>query len=319
MYPRLSDLLTDYLGFSLPFPINSFGFMVAVGAMTAAWLLQKEFDRMYAIGQLNGVRIPDPEQKDKGRKRMVTVSPSFLVGTITMLAVGVGFLGARLFHILENLDQFFRSPASMIFSTGGFTFYGGLILGSYAIVRYVRKKALDLGSVVDAMAPGVMIAYGIGRIGCHLAGDGDWGIAADVAAKPDWLPMWLWAETYPNNILGIDLSMTPVYPTPLYEFLMSVVIFGVLWSFRKHAHQTGWLFWVYLVFNGAERFFIEKIRVNNTMEILGQTVTQAELIALVLILAGVIGVIKTWPARKKAPLSADEGAGEASGSAGSGQ
>lgn len=319
MYPRLSDLLTDYLGFSLPFPINSFGFMVAVGAMTAAWLLQKEFDRMYAIGQLNGVRIPDPEQKDKGRKRMVTVSPSFLVGTITMLAVGVGFLGARLFHILENLDQFFRSPASMIFSTGGFTFYGGLILGSYAIVRYVRKKALDLGSVVDAMAPGVMIAYGIGRIGCHLAGDGDWGIAADVAAKPDWLPMWLWAETYPNNILGIDLSMTPVYPTPLYEFLMSVVIFGVLWSFRKHAHQTGWLFWVYLVFNGAERFFIEKIRVNNTMEILGQTVTQAELIALVLILAGVIGVIKTWPARKKAPLSADEGAGEAGGSAGSGQ
>lgn len=319
MYPRLSDLLTDYLGFSLPFPINSFGFMVAVGAMTAAWLLQKEFDRMYAIGQLNGVRIPDPEQKDKGRKRMVTVSPSFLVGTITMLAVGVGFLGARLFHILENLDQFFRSPASMIFSTGGFTFYGGLILGSYAIVRYVRKKALDLGSVVDAMAPGVMIAYGIGRIGCHLAGDGDWGIAADVAAKPDWLPMWLWAETYPNNVLGIDLSMTPVYPTPLYEFLMSVVIFGVLWSFRKHAHQTGWLFWVYLVFNGAERFFIEKIRVNNTMEILGQTVTQAELIALVLILAGVIGVIKTWSARKEAPLSADEGTSEASGSPGSGQ
>jgi phosphatidylglycerol:prolipoprotein diacylglycerol transferase len=207
----------------------------------------------------------------------------------------------------------------MIFSSGGFTFYGGLILGSFAIVRYVRKKALDLGSVVDAMAPGVMIAYGIGRIGCHLAGDGDWGIAADVAAKPDWLPMWLWAETYPNNFLGIDLSMTPVYPTPLYEFLMSVVIFGVLWSFRKHAHQTGWLFWVYLVFNGAERFFIEKIRVNNTMEILGQTVTQAELIALVLILAGVIGVIKTWPARKEAPLSADEGASQASGSPGSGQ
>ena len=299
MYPRLSDFFSDYLGFSLPFPINSFGFMVAVGAMVAAWLLQREFDRMYAAGQLNGVRMPDPDHKGKGRKKMVTVSPAYVVGTITMIVIGVGFLGARLFHILENLDQFFRSPAAMIFTTGGFTFYGGLILGGFAVVWYVRRKGLDLGSVADAVAPGVMLAYGIGRIGCHLSGDGDWGIAADIAAKPDWLPMWLWAETYPNNILGIDLSMTPVYPTPLYEFAAAVLIFGVLWSFRKHAHRTGWLFWVYLVFNGAERFFIEKIRVNNEMVLFGQTITQAELIALVLILIGVVGVIKTW----KKPVS----------------
>jgi phosphatidylglycerol:prolipoprotein diacylglycerol transferase len=315
MYPRLSDLFTEYLGFTLPFPINSFGFMVAIGAMVAAWLLQKEFDRMYEIGQLGGVKIPDPDQKGKGRKRMVTVSPSYIVGTITMLGIGIGFLGARLFHILENLDQFFRSPADMIFTSGGFTFYGGLILGSFAIVRYVRKKGVDVGSMADAIAPGVMLAYGTGRIGCHLSGDGDWGVVADVAAKPDWLPMWLWAETYPNNILGIDLSMTPVYPTPLYEFAMAVVIFAILWSFRKHAHQTGWLFWVYLVFNGAERFFIEKIRVNNTMDIFGVTVTQAELIALALILIGVIGVVKTWPARDSTALSAEKGTGEAGGTA----
>lgn len=317
MYPRLSDLFTEYLGFSLPFPINSFGFMVAVGAMVAAWLLQKEFDRMYGIGQLSGVKIPDPDQKGKGRKRMITVSPSFIVGTITMLGIGVGFLGARLFHILENLDQFFRSPAQMIFTTGGFTFYGGLILGSFAIVRYVRKKGLDVGSMADAIAPGVMLAYGIGRIGCHLSGDGDWGVAADIAAKPDWLPMWLWAETYPNNILGIDLSMTPVYPTPLYELAMAVLIFAILWSFRKHTHQTGWLFWVYLVFNGAERFFIEKIRVNNTMEIFGQTITQAELIALSLILVGVIGVVKTWPTRAQPLSPSDKGTGQTGGTAGS--
>ena len=299
MYPRLSDFFSDYLGFSLPFPINSFGFMVAVGAMVAAWLLQREFDRMYAAGQLNGVRMPDPDHKGKGRKKMVTVSPTYVVGTITMIVIGVGFLGARLFHILENLDQFFHSPAAMIFTTGGFTFYGGLILGGFAVVWYVRRKGLDLGSVADAVAPGVMLAYGIGRIGCHLSGDGDWGIAADIAAKPDWLPMWLWAEAYPNNILGIDLSMTPVYPTPMYAFAAAVLICGVLWSFRKHAHRTGWLFWVYLVFNGAERFFIEKIRVNNEMVLFGQTITQAELIALILILIGVVGVIKTW----KKPVS----------------
>ncbi|MDA0379131.1 MAG: prolipoprotein diacylglyceryl transferase [Bacteroidetes bacterium] len=315
MYPRLSDFFSDYLGFSLPFPINSFGFMVAVGAMIAAWLLQKEFDRMYQVGQLSGVRIPDPDHKGKGRKKMVTLSPSFIVGTITMLAIGMGFLGARLFHILENLDTFFRAPAAMIFTTGGFTFYGGLILGGFSVIWYVRSKGLDMGSVADAVAPGLMLAYGIGRIGCHLSGDGDWGIVADMAAKPDWLPMWLWAETYPNNILGIDLSMTPVYPTPLYEFGAALLIFGLLWSFRKHAHATGWLFWVYLVFNGAERWFIEQIRVNNTMDILGVSITQAELIALVLILVGVIGVVRSWSVRSRSfPV---QGSGQAGGAAAS--
>ena len=324
MYPRLSDLFTDYLGFSLPLPINSFGFMVAVGAMVAAWLLQKEFDRMYAGGQLSGIRMPDPDHKGKGRRKMVTLSPSYAVGTLTMIVIGVGFLGARLFHILENLDQFFRSPASMIFSTGGFTFYGGMILSSVGVVWYVRKKGLDLGSVADAMAPGLILAYGIGRIGCHLSGDGDWGIASNIAAKPDWLPMWLWAETYPNNILGIDLSMTPVYPTPLYEFAAAVVIFAILWSFRKHAHMTGWLFWVYVVFNGAERYFIEQIRVNNKMDLFGQSITQAELIALVLLLIGVIGVIKTWPKRATTGAQTDgsspgEGSGQTGGASAAGQ
>lgn len=311
MYPRLSDFFSDYLGFSLPFPINSFGFMVAIGAMVAAWLLQKEFDRMHSAGQIPGVRIPDPEQKGKGRQKMVTVSPSFIVGTITMVAIGMGFLGARLFHILENLDTFARSPGAMIFTTGGFTFYGGLILGGISVVWYVRSKGLSMGSVADAVSPGLILAYGIGRIGCHLSGDGDWGVVSDLAAKPDWLPTWLWAETYPNNILGIDLSMSPVYPTPLYEFAAALVIFGILWSFRRHAHTTGWLFWVYLVFNGAERYFIEQIRVNNKMDLLGVSITQAELIALVLILIGVIGVIKTW--KKPGNSTPAEGTGQASG------
>lgn len=294
MYPRLSDLFQDLFGFEFPIPIYSFGFMVAVGAMFGAWILQKELDRMYNSGLINGVRMPEEGSDRKGRKKMVEVSPSFVVGTITLIIIGAGFAGAKLFHILENMDAFMRAPARMIFSTGGFTFYGGMIVGGLGVVYYLRKKNLSVGRVADAMAPGVMIAYGIGRIGCHLSGDGDWGIASNLAAKPSWLPTWLWAETYPNNILGVDLSSTPVYPTPLYEFGAAVLIFGVLWSFRKHAHVAGWLFWVYMVFNGAERFFIEKIRVNNRFEFMGTTITQAELIALVLILIGVIGIIKTW-------------------------
>jgi len=295
MYPRLSDIFQDLFGFEFPIPIYSFGFMVAAGAMFGAWILQKELDRMYRAGLIGGVRMPEEGSSRKGRKKMVEVSPSFIVGTITLIIIGAGFAGAKLFHILENLDSFARAPFRMIFSTGGFTFYGGMIVGGLGVVYYLRKKKLSVGRVADAMAPGVMIAYGIGRIGCQLSGDGDWGIASNLSAQPAWLPTWLWAETYPNNILGIDLSSTPVYPTPLYEFIAALAIFWLLWSFRKHNHIAGWLFWVYMVFNGAERFFIEKIRVNNRFDWFGITITQAELIALVLIAIGVIGVIKTWP------------------------
>lgn len=302
MYPRLSDIFQDVFGFSLPLPIYSFGFMVAVSVMMAAWLLQKELDRKYRTGSMGSVRVPDPE----GRKgaRLVDASPSVLVGTITMVAVFSGFAGAKLFHILENLDQFAQAPLAMIFSTGGFTFYGGLVVAMLVTSHYLRKKGVSVGSVSDAVAPGLMLAYGVGRIGCHLAGDGDWGIAANLAAKPDWLPMWLWAETYPNNILGIDLSAAPVYPTPIYELVMALALFGVLWSLRKHSHRAGWLFWFYVVLAGVERFFIEKIRVNNEFDVLGVTMTQAEVISVLLVVGGLIGVWKFWkPESKPTPTA----------------
>jgi len=296
MYPRLSDLFKDVFGFELPFTIFSFGFMVAVAVMTAAWLLQRELDRLYAAGKIGSVRLPDPERKKggKGKVKYVDASPSNLIGTITVLAIVAGFGGAKLFHILENLDSFFIDPWGMIFSKGGFTFYGGLIVAALVITRYVKKKGLSVPRVIDAAAPGLMLAYGIGRIGCHLAGDGDWGIASNLAAKPGWIPTWLWAETYPNNILGINLSSAPVYPTPLYEFAAAVVLFAVLYSLRNHKHLPGWLFWLYLTLNGIERFFIEKIRVNNRFDILGITMTQAEIIAVVLVVVGCIGMWIRW-------------------------
>jgi len=299
MYPRLSDLFSDLFGIHLPFPIYSFGFMVAVAVMTAAWLLQRELDRLYAAGKIGSVRIPDPQTKKsgsgrKGKVKYVSASPSHLIGTITVLAIVAGFGGAKLFHILENLDSFSVDPLGMIFSKGGFTFYGGLIVAAIVIVRYVKKKGISVPRVIDAAAPGLMLAYGIGRIGCHLAGDGDWGIHSDLAAQPSWMPTWLWAETYPNNILGIDLSSTPVYPTPIYEFAAAVVLFAVLYSLRDHRHMAGWLFWLYLTLNGLERFFIEKIRVNNQFDVLGVTMTQAEIIAVLLMIAGCIGMWKRW-------------------------
>ncbi len=298
MYPRLSDLFQDLFGFSLPFPIYSFGAMVAVGVLTAMWLARRELDRMYGEGRIGSVRLKVEEGKERTKRQAwKETSPSALVGTVTVMAVLLGIAGSKLFHILENLDAFFQNPMGMIFSSGGLTFYGGLIVAGVSIAWYVRKKGVSLGAFADALAPGLMIAYGIGRIGCHLAGDGDWGIVSDMSLKPEWLPTWLWAETYPNNILNMNLTEPGVYPTSIYEFVFAALLFGVLWAYRKHPYRNGWLFSFYLVLNGIERFLIEKIRVNNEFDVFGFTLTQAEIISTFIIMAGVIGLAITWKRR----------------------
>lgn len=317
MYPYLSDLFKDFLGINLPLPIYSFGAMVALGAMAAAWLLGKELDRYYAAGRINGVQMPGDSGKKQGSKKKRShkknlVSPSYAVWTITIIALVSGFIGAKVFHALENLDKFALDPMGMIFSSGGFTFYGGLITGAGTVIWYLRKHNLSVPVFADALAPGLILSYGIGRIGCHLAGDGDWGIAANLEKQPGWMPDWLWAETYPANILGRDLSAAPVYPTPLYEFAASVLIFAILWKLRKHPYVSGWLFFVYLMFNGVERFLIEKIRVNNVFDLFGIEVTQAEMISTGIFLVGLIGVIKTSKKVEQTPKeestdSADSG------------
>lgn len=289
MYPRLSDLFEDLFGFALPLPIYSFGAMVAVAVLVATWLTARELDRRYKAGMLSSVSIR--ERDSRGRYQTRKASPATLIGTMTLVAVGAGFVGAKIFHILENLDTFVLDPLGMIFSTGGFTFYGGLIFGALGVILYARQKGIPIPQLADAAAPGLMLAYGIGRIGCHLAGDGDWGIAANVAAKPDWLPMWLWAESYPRAIIGPPPA--PVYPTPLYEFAMATLFFGVLWALRRHAFLPGWLFSLYLVLNGLERFLIEQIRVNNHFMLWGLRVTQAEVIAVLLMIGGAVGLVLT--------------------------
>lgn len=303
MYPVLSDIFKDLLGISFPIPIYSFGAMMAVGFMTAASLSRIEIDRLYQAGRLKGVRVPVAEKK-KGKKRGGTVeaSPSVLLTTLVVIAVVAGISGSKMFHILENFGAFMRDPLGMIFSTGGLTFYGGLILAGLSITWYLRKKGVSVPVFADAALPTVLLAYGIGRIGCHLAGDGDWGIPANLSAQPSWIPDWLWAETYPNNILKVSLPETGVYPTSLYEFGMCLVLFGILWSLRKHPFKSGWLFYLTLIFFGVERLLIEQIRVNNTFDLFGLIVTQAEVISVLMIVVGGVGLaLKTKKRSDAAP------------------
>ena len=288
MYPRLSDLFRDLLGVAPPVTIYSFGVMVATAILVGIWLAARELDRKYEAGILDGVQV------GSGRDR-TEASPSALAGTLAVIAAAAGIAGAKLFTILGNPGRFFLDPAGMLFSMGGLTFYGGLIVAAGAIIWYLRRHDLSIPPVADAAAPSLMLAYGIGRVGCHLAGDGDWGIAADLALKPDWMPMWLWGETYPNAIVGPPEQ--PVYPTSVYEALAATLLFGVLWALRKHPFQAGWLFSLDLVFNGIERFLIEKIRVTAEYQLFGMTPTQAEIISVLLFGAGVAGLIVTWERR----------------------
>jgi phosphatidylglycerol:prolipoprotein diacylglycerol transferase len=310
MYPRLSDLFRDLFGIDFPLPLYSFGLMVAVAILTATWLARKELDRMYAAGIVGPVEMKEPGKN--GRTKIVKTSPSAIMWNVMLLAAFFGIVGSKLFHILENLGDFARDPAGMLFSSGGLTFYGGLITAGVAIWYYARSKGVRFGALADAVAPGLMLAYGIGRIGCYLAGDGDWGVCSDLSDKPAFLPDFLWSETFPRNILNRDLlaecgpGFDGVYPTMLYEIAMATALFGVLWMLRKHTHQLGWLFAVYLVLNGLERFLIEQIRVNVVMFEIGDwPVTQAMVIAVVLMLVGAAAVAMTWKRRTPEPVPAE--------------
>ena len=267
------------------------------------------------------------QRLDTPEERTVTVHPWERTGNITLYAAVGGVVGAKLFHLLEYPDElvaFFREPSLQSF-LGGLTIYGGLIVGGLAVASYARRVKIPFLHLADATAPGLILAYGIGRMGCQISGDGDWGIP-NPNPKPDWLswaPDWVWSYSFPNNVNavygprpagytgklitendpwpifdGFGTYLDPgVYPTSFYETLMATAIFAFLWSMRKRWRVPGFLFGIYLMFNGVERFFIEKIRVNAEMEWLGITFTQAELISTLTFLGGL--ALTLWVSRRQ--------------------
>jgi prolipoprotein diacylglyceryl transferase len=236
---------------------------------------------------------------DKPEERTIRIWPHDRVGDITIVAAVFGFLGAKIFDNLEHWNEFIKDPIGSIFSASGLAFYGGLILAAIAVIWYGRKRNIGTYHLIDAAAPGLMLAYALGRIGCHVSGDGDWGIPNTHPKPFSWLPDWLWAYDYPHNVSnsGVRLEncvddkfcnhlVPPVYPTPIYETIICLGLFFLLWALRKRLKIPGQMFGLYLVLNGIERFFIEQIRVNIKYDIMGLKFTQAEFIAIFLLLAG---------------------------------
>ena len=243
----------------------------------------------------------------------VETHPYELMGNIVAIAAVGGILGAKIFHNLENLDELMADPIGSLISFSGLTFYGGLIVAAIGIIYYVKKYGISPLAMSDAAAAGLMLAYGIGRVGCHLSGDGDWGID-NLSPKPaslSFLPDWAWAYRYPNNVLGEGIPITgcegqhcnqllnPVFPTPLYEAIICIGLFLFLWSVRKKFTVPGTFFLFYLLLNGIERFLIEKIRVNTTYKIAGNAITQAEIISFAFIIVSVLGMIYLFKQQNK--------------------
>lgn len=283
-YPYLSDVVRALTGLDLPLPFATFGLLVACAMFAAASSLTAELRRLYEAGALlPGRRLVNGKP--------IVKPPHELVSNLTMLVMFTGIVGARLFHILENTQQFALDPWSMIFSRSGLSVFGGLIVGTLAGLVYVRRWQLPVRPMLDAVAPAMMLGYAIGRLGCQISGDGDWGIAANMALKPDWLPTWFWAQTYENNIYGEVIAAPGVYPTPVYESAMALACFALLWALRRHPFRTGWLFSLYLLLAGVERLLIEQIRVNPPYSFAGMHATQAELIAAAMIVAGIVGLV----------------------------
>jgi prolipoprotein diacylglyceryltransferase len=225
--------------------------------------------------------------------------PHMMMGNLTLIAAITGFAGAKLFHHLEHFGDLVKDPMVLFRDPfSGLTFFGGLITGAIGVLWYANKHGIKWKHMLDIGGPAMMLAYGIGRMGCHFSGDGDWGVK-NLAPKPNWLswlPDWAWAYDYPNNVHGIILE-DPVWPTPVYEIAMALAIFAILWSIRKK-FVPGVLFSIYFIFAGIERFSIESIRVNPPQ--FGEVgFTQAEWISMTMMLLGVIGIIVFNKTHKK--------------------
>lgn len=318
--PQITDILSQAIfGFLLGFKVVHIALnFAAFQADPSGVLLSAQGNWLFGI--LGAVVLGGyqywaikKEQLDKPITERVMVMPHQRVGDLILVAAISGVLGAKVFSILEDPTPFFADPVGTFFSGSGLTIYGGLITATLVVVWYAKRQNLPILYLMNAAAPVVMIGYGVGRLGCHFSGDGDWGIENPhpLPSYLSFLPEWLWAYDYPHNINmdGVPIDgctvkycthLDPkVYPTPIYETFMATILGGILMFMNRKFFIPGFVFGMYLVFTGTERFFIEKIRVNIRYDWLPGEPTQAEVISLIYILGGIAFMTWTYLRYKK--------------------
>ncbi len=237
-----------------PLTLGSYGLMVATGLVCAFFILRADFAR-----------------------RGVSVDAEAIIG-ITGLA---GLAGSRIYHLLESPAEFFADPWPQLFSTMGFAFVGAIIGGFLALIYLAKRFRISPLLMLDVASPAAALGYGIGRIGCLLSGDGDYGIATNLPWGMTFNPLQPGSQilgfirvdhgaldpSYGRDVGGLPLdAIVRVHPTPIYEFLVALVIFWILWKLGargvKMRAPNGIVFAAYLVLTGISRFLVEFIRIN---------------------------------------------------------
>jgi len=263
-----------------PLTIPTFGLMVATGLLVAAYLLQADFDRRRERFVKSGFLESGgkPSQHDEG----------FLIIGIAGLA---GLVGARLYHVLESPRELMADP-SVLISRFGFAWFGGFLGGFVALLFLARHYKIPTLEFMDLCSPAAAVGYAIGRIGCLLSGDGDYG------RPTSW--SWPWGMAFPHGVVPTTETCVQwgrsadcrVYPTPIYEFFIWIAIAVFLWRMGKKAvsgaRLSGEIFCGYLILTGVARFLIEFIRIN-PRSFFGMSNAQAASL-----LSVVIGVILFW-------------------------
>ncbi len=225
------------------------------------------------------------------------------ISDLVFVALVSGLIGAKLYYvvILHNWDA--------IFELGGFVFWGGFIAGALAVSAVIVRRGYGFMKMADVSAPALAAAYAVGRTGCWAIGD-DYGrpwkgflaVAFPSGAPPSTAGIMAREFGVPIPMGAVSSTVLSVYPTQLYEVALGLVMFGVLWRLRAHRHNIGWLFGLYCVLAGLERFVVEFFRAKDDRLVLA--LTYAQLIALAFVAVGAVWMLVRWRApRGAAPTS----------------
>jgi phosphatidylglycerol---prolipoprotein diacylglyceryl transferase len=242
MYPEI------HLG---PLTLQTFGLMFALAFLAAGALIAK---RLKEIGK--------------------PVDWAYEMGFAALVG---GVVGSRLYFIVQNYDSVKDDLLGNLFGGSGLVWYGGAIGGALAVFLWAWYRDFLRLALFDLAAPALALGYAIGRCGCQLSGDGDYGKAWDGP----------WAMSYPDGTVPTDRT---VHPTPIYETLAMGLGAWILWQLRDR-FRAGVLFAIYLVYAGAERFLVEFIR-RNSDAVLGLTSAQLESLAMMVIGVGWLLVVR---------------------------
>lgn len=255
MYPNLIQIGD--------FTVTSFGVMLFLSFMAGSWALGRQIVR-----------------RDMG------VGKEVAWDVLVWVALG-GIVGAKLYYVALHWQDLLADPLGSIFSRGGLVWYGGMLGGVLAYYWQIRRRKLPVAPMFDAVAPGLALAYAVGRLGCFLVGD-DYGLPTDSwvgIAFPNGIPPTTagYLRTVGADIpAGVpDSAILAVHPTQLYEIGAALVIFAILWKLSARVLRPGRLFGLYLLLYGSERFLIEFVRAKGDRYLFGLTTSQAASVLLI--------------------------------------